>query len=71
MQTITATIAQIANDVANGTLRGTMTSSIEANLDDARKAVANGNTEVARASVIRAAKYAYGILDARYTAIAA
>ena len=67
-----ATIAnQIASDVINGKLRGNMGSSAMLNVDDARKAIANDNAEAARASVLNAARYAYGILDGRFDAVVA
>jgi hypothetical protein len=70
--TTLATIAnQIASDVINGKLRGNMGSSAMLNVDDARKAIANNNAEAARASVLNAARYAYGILDSRFDAIVA
>jgi hypothetical protein len=71
MKTIAIVASQIANDTNNGNVRGTMISSIHANLEDASKAMISGNAEVARASVLRAAKYAYGIMDTRYATILA
>ncbi len=69
--TAIATIAdQIASDVVNGKSRGHGPSAM-LNVDDTRKAIAKRDYDAARASVLRAASYAYGILDSRYDAVVA